>query len=89
MAQVLVAKFCDHLPLYRQVQILACQGIHLDRATLAGWVAGIYLRYLDAAQSLPECWLWHPEVVEELLWLHTAWLHAYRPAATLANSLMP
>ena len=49
--------------------------------TLAGWVGGVYLRYPDAAQTLPECWLWHPEVVEELLWLHTAWLAAYRPGA--------
>ena len=49
--------------------------------TLLGWVAEIYLRYPDAAQSLPECWLWHPEILEELLWLHTAWLHAYRTAA--------
>ena len=50
-------------------------------ATLAGWVGGVYLRYPDAAQTLPECWLWHPEVVEELLWLHTAWLAAHRPGA--------
>ena len=49
--------------------------------TLAGWVGGVYLRYPDAAQTLPECWLWHPEVVEELLWLHTAWLTAHRPGA--------
>ena len=49
--------------------------------TLAGWVGGIYLRYPDAVQTLPECWLWHPEVVEELLWLHTAWLAAHRPGA--------
>ena len=49
--------------------------------TLARWVGGIYLRYPDAAQTLPECWLWHPEVVEELLWLHTAWLAAYRAEA--------
>src|SRR3979490_86216 len=33
-----VSKFAWYLPLYRQVQILASQGIHLDRATLAGWV---------------------------------------------------
>ena len=49
--------------------------------TLAHWVGGIYLRYPDAAQTLPECWLWHPEVVEELLWLHTAWLAAHRADA--------
>jgi hypothetical protein len=48
---------------------------------LTGWVGGVYLRYPDAAQTLPECWLWHPEVVEELLWLQSAWLAAYRPGA--------
>jgi transposase len=35
LAQVLVAKFCDHLPLYRQAVIFARQGIELDRSTLA------------------------------------------------------
>src|SRR3954464_1163663 len=38
LAQVLVAKFCDHLPLYRQAQIFARQGIALDRSTLCDWV---------------------------------------------------
>ena len=38
LAQVLVAKFCDHLPLYRQAQIFARQGIELDRSTLSDWV---------------------------------------------------
>ena len=46
-------------------------------ARLTGWLAGVYLRYCDAARTLPACWLWHPEVVEELLWLHQAWLAAY------------
>jgi hypothetical protein len=49
---------------------------------LAKWVQSIYLRFADAAQSLPECWIWHPDVVEELLWLHTTWLAAYRPQAS-------
>jgi transposase len=35
---VLVAKYADHLPLYRQAQIYARQGINLDRSTLADWV---------------------------------------------------
>ena len=48
---------------------------------LAKWVQSIYLRFADSEQSLPECWLWHPEVVEELLWLQTTWLAAYRPQA--------
>jgi transposase len=38
VAQVLVSKYADHLPLYRQAQIYARQGITLDRSTLADWV---------------------------------------------------
>src|SRR3954452_17293434 len=38
LAHVLVAKFCDHLPLYRQAAIFARQGIELDRSTLCDWV---------------------------------------------------
>ena len=37
MAHVAVAKFCDHLPLFRQTQIYARSGIDLDRSTLASW----------------------------------------------------
>ena len=51
---------------------------------LVEWLRVIYLRYPDAAAGLPECWLWHPDVVEELLWLMHAWLAAYQgPAASL------
>ena len=38
VAQVLVSKYADHLPLYRQAQIYARQGLMLDRSTLADWV---------------------------------------------------
>ena len=38
VAHVLVSKYADHLPLYRQAQIYARQGISLDRSTLADWV---------------------------------------------------
>ncbi len=38
VAQVLVSKYADHLPLYRQAQIFARQGVTLDRSTLADWV---------------------------------------------------
>lgn len=48
---------------------------------LAEWVTRVYLHYSDTNRGLPECWLWHPDVVEELLWLRTAWLAAYRPDA--------
>jgi transposase len=38
LAHVLVSKYADHLPLYRQSQIYAREGVDLDRSTLAGWV---------------------------------------------------
>jgi transposase len=38
IAHVVVSKFADSLPLYRQVQMLERQGIRLDRSTLANWV---------------------------------------------------
>jgi transposase len=38
VAHVLIAKYADHTPLYRQTQIYARQGITLDRSTLADWV---------------------------------------------------
>ena len=40
LAHVLVGKYADHLPLYRQSEIYAREGIELDRSTLAGWVGG-------------------------------------------------
>lgn len=45
LAQVIVAKYADHSPLYRQQGIYRRGGVNLDRATLAGWVA-------DAARLL-------------------------------------
>src|ERR671912_223034 len=38
LAHVLVAKYADFLPLYRQSQIFARQGVELDRSTLGDWV---------------------------------------------------
>lgn len=38
LAHVLVSKYCDHLPLYRQAQICAREGVELDRSTMADWV---------------------------------------------------
>jgi transposase len=37
VAHVLVTKYADHAPLYRQAQMLARQGIVIDRSTLASW----------------------------------------------------
>ena len=51
LAQVLVSKYCDHTPLYRQSQIFARHGVELERSTLAGWVGGACW-WLDALHNL-------------------------------------
>lgn len=38
LAHVLVGKYCDHLPLYRQSEIYAREKVNLHRSTLTGWV---------------------------------------------------
>jgi len=40
LAHVLVSKYADHLPLYRQSEIYARYGVELERSTLADWVGG-------------------------------------------------
>jgi transposase len=40
LAHVLISKYCDHTPLYRQSQIFARHGVELGRSTLANWVGG-------------------------------------------------
>jgi transposase len=62
LAHVLVAKYCDHLPLYRQAQIYAREGVELERSTMTEWVAGCFrlleplvealARYVMAADKL-------------------------------------
>jgi len=62
LAHVLVSKYQDHLPLYRQSQIFAREGIDLERSTLADWVGGasellaplvdVLARYVMGAQKL-------------------------------------
>jgi transposase len=40
LAHVLIGKYCDHTPLYRQAQIFARHGVEIERLTLCGWVGG-------------------------------------------------
>src|SRR5579872_7522270 len=40
LAHVLVSKYADHLPLYRQSEIYAREGVELERSTMADWVGG-------------------------------------------------
>jgi transposase len=57
VAHVVVAKYGDHCPLYRQAQILARQGITIDRATLAFWTG------YAAAEVKPVWWLIRDELL--------------------------
>ena len=41
LAHVVVSKYVDHLPLYRQSEIYARQGVDLDRSTMAGWIGAM------------------------------------------------
>lgn len=62
LAHVLVSKYCDHIPLYRQSQIYARSRVEIDRATLAEWVGsastlvdpllGALSKYVMSAQKL-------------------------------------
>lgn len=52
LAHVLVSKYADHLPLYRQAQIYSRQGIDLDRSTLAAWVGRSAFELTPVYQAL-------------------------------------
>ena len=41
LAHVAIAKYCDHVPLYRQAEIYTRDRVDLDRAMLAGWIGKI------------------------------------------------
>lgn len=48
---------------------------------VCAWLHTVFLRYPDGVAALPPCWLYHPDVVEELLWLMHAWSSAYQGKA--------
>ena len=89
LAQVLVAKYADHLPLYRQEGIFARAGMALPRSTLAQWVGvcGVQLQPLVEAlkeQMLSHCVLHADETPVAMLKpgnqkTHRAYLWAYAP----------
>ena len=91
LAQVLVAKYADHLPLYRQESIFARAGLAIPRSTLAQWVGtcGVRLQPLvDAlkAEILGQRVLHADETPVQMLKAdkgatHRAYLWAYAPGA--------
>jgi transposase len=54
LAQIAVAKWLDHLPLYRQSAIYARGGVALSRATLADWAGAVGVALAPLAQALHE-----------------------------------
>ena len=52
LAHVLVSKYGDHLPLYRQSEIYARAGVELDRSTLADWVCGTSALFEPLVEAL-------------------------------------
>lgn len=62
VAHVLVARYADHLPLYRQSQMLARQGIVLGREVLADWVGTAAMEMLPVVRRLTEILLASPRL---------------------------
>ena len=91
LAQVLVAKYSDHLPLYRQEHIFGRAGVALPRSTLAQWVGicGVQLQLLVEAlkdEILSHTVLHADETPVQMLKpgnkkTHRAYLWAYAPGA--------
>ena len=89
LAQVLVAKYSDHLPLYRQERIFGRAGVEIPRSTLAQWVGicGVQLQPLvDALKTeiLSHSVMHADETPVEMLKpgnkkTHRAYLWAYAP----------
>ena len=52
LAHVLVSKYCDHLPLYRQSVIYARDGVDIDRSTMAEWVGHMAFLLDPLAQAI-------------------------------------
>jgi transposase len=59
LAQVVVAKHDDHLPLYRQSEIYARSGVHIARSSMAQWIGICGVRLTPLADALREFILGH------------------------------
>lgn len=54
LASILTAKYCDHVPLYRQVQILRRSDIRISRQTLSKWVLSLATGLEPLYQAMKE-----------------------------------
>ena len=62
LAQVVVAKHDDHLPLYRQSEIYARSGVHVPRSSMAQWIGICGVRLTPLAEALKDFILGHDVV---------------------------
>ncbi|WP_434559381.1 IS66 family transposase [Pseudomonas sp. R1-6] len=62
LAQVMIAKYADHLPLYRQEQIFGRAGLAIPRSTLASWVGVCGVQLQPLVDALREVVLEHTVV---------------------------
>jgi len=62
LAQVVVAKHDDHLPLYRQQEIYARSGVHIARSSMAQWIGICGVRLAPLAEALKQHILTHSVV---------------------------
>ncbi len=62
VAHVLVSRYADHLPLYRQSQILARQGIGIGREVLASWVGTAAAEIAPVVRRMHEILLGSPRL---------------------------
>ena len=91
LAQVLVAKYADHLPLYRQESIFGRAGVTIARSTLAQWVGTCGVRLQPLVEAMKADILQHrvlhaDETPVQMLKpgdgkTHRAYLWAYAPGA--------
>ncbi len=54
IAHVLVSKYSEHLPLYRQAQVMARHGLSIDRSTLADWVGRAAFHLAPVVERMAE-----------------------------------
>ncbi len=62
LAQVVVAKHDDHLPLYRQTEIYARSGVHIPRSSMAQWIGICGVRLTPLAEALKDFIVGHDVV---------------------------
>lgn len=94
LAQVLVAKYADHLPLYRQESIFARAGLAIPRSTLAAWIGQCGERLQPVVEALTielmRCQVLHADETPVAMLApgtgktHRAYLWAYAAARTQA-----